>query len=159
MEIEETIGRILKEKGLKIAVAESCTGGLIASRITNISGASEYFEAGFITYSNKAKTSFLSVPEEVINRYGAVSYETAKLMAEGAKNAAGVNIGVSVTGIAGPTGGTPEKPVGTVFMGLATGDGTSVRNFLFTGSRLEIKQQTSEAALIFVADYLEGKPL
>ncbi|MCX5809104.1 MAG: CinA family protein [Proteobacteria bacterium] len=159
MEIEEKIGRILKEKGLTIAAAESCTGGLIASRITDISGASEYFEAGFITYSNKAKTSFLSVREEVINRYGAVSYEVAKLMAEGVRNIAGVDIGVSVTGIAGPAGGTLEKPVGTVFVGLATGKGTSVRNFLFTGNRLEIKQQTSEAALTFVADYLEERPI
>jgi len=157
MEIEEKIGRILKEKGLTIAVAESCTGGLIASRITDIGGASEYFEAGFITYSNKAKTSFLSVPEEVINRYGAVSYEVAGLMAEGVRNIAGVDIGVSVTGIAGPAGGTLKKPVGTVFTGLATKEGTSVRNFLFTGNRLEIKQQTSEAALTFVADYLEEK--
>lgn len=159
MEIEEKIGRILKEKGLTIAVAESCTGGLIASRITNISGASEYFEAGFITYSNKAKTSFLSVPEGIITRYGAVSFEVAKLMAEGVRNIAGVDIGVSVTGIAGPAGGTLEKPVGTVFVGLATGEGTSVRNFLFTGNRLEIKQQTSEAALTFVADYLEERPI
>jgi PncC family amidohydrolase len=159
MEIEEKIGGMLKEKGLTIAVAESCTGGLISGRITNISGASAYFLAGFITYSNKAKTSFLSVPEEVITRYGAVSFETAKLMAEGAKNAAGADIGVSVTGIAGPTGGTFEKPVGTVFIGLATGEGIYVRNFLFTGNRLEIKRETSEAALTFIADYLEEKPL
>ncbi len=159
MEIEERIGKMLKEKGLTIAVAESCTGGLIASRITDIGGASEYFEAGIITYSNKAKISFLSVPEEVINSYGAVSYETAKLMAEGVKNITGADIGVSVTGIAGPTGGTLVKPVGTVFVGLATGESTSVHNFLFTGSRLEIKQQTSEAALTFVADYLEEKPV
>jgi nicotinamide-nucleotide amidase len=101
----------------------------------------------------------LSVPEEVINRHGAVSYEVAKLMAEGVRNIAGVDIGVSVTGIAGPAGGTLEKPVGTVFVGLATGEGVSVRNFLFTGNRLEIKQQTSEAALTFVADYLEEKPV
>jgi PncC family amidohydrolase len=159
MEIEEKTGRILKEKGLTIAVAESCTGGLIASRITNIGGASEYFEAGFITYSNKAKTSFLSVPEEIIDKYGAVSYETAKFMAEGVRNIAGVDIGVSVTGIAGPAGGTLEKPVGTVFVGLATGAGTFVSNFLFTGNRLEIKQQTSETALTLVVNYLEGKPL
>jgi len=157
MEIEERIGRMLKEKGLTIAVAESCTGGLIAHRITNISGSSEYFMAGFITYSNKAKTSFLSVPEDVIVRCGAVSPEAAKLMAAGARNATGADMGFSVTGIAGPTGGTPGKPVGTVFMGLATGEGVSVRNFLFAGSRLEIKQQASEAALNFIVDHLEGK--
>jgi nicotinamide-nucleotide amidase len=159
MEIEEKIGILLKEKGLTVAVAESCTGGLISSRITNISGASEYFMAGVITYSNKAKTSFLSVPEDVIERHGAVSHETAELMAEGVKNATGVDIGVSVTGIAGPMGGTSEKPVGTVFIGLASKEGVKARNFLFSGNRLEIKQKTSESALIFLKDYLEENHL
>jgi PncC family amidohydrolase len=115
--------------------------------------------AGVITYSNKAKTSFLSVPEDVIERHGAVSHETAELMAEGVKNATGVDIGVSVTGIAGPMGGTSEKPVGTVFIGLASKEGVKARNFLFSGNRLEIKQKTSESALIFLKDYLEENHL
>lgn len=159
MEIEEKIGKALKERNLKIAVAESCTGGLIASRITDIGGASDYFEAGFVTYSNKAKTSFLYVPEDIINRCGAVSYETAKSMAEGVKKAACTDIGIAVTGIAGPSGGSEEKPVGTVFVGISTEKGTHVRKYFFNGSRLEIKRKTSDAALTLVAEYLEGKLL
>jgi len=120
MEIEKRIGKMLKERGLKIAVAESCTGGLISSRITDISGASDYFEAGITTYSNESKIRLLNVPEDIIDRYGAVSEETAKAMAEGVKKTVHADIGVSVTGIAGPTGGTEGKPVGTVFIGLAT---------------------------------------
>jgi nicotinamide-nucleotide amidase len=159
MEPEEKAGLILREKGLKIATAESCTGGLIANRITNISGASEYFEAGFITYSNRAKTVFLHVPEEVITKNGAVSHDVAQLMAEGVKQAAGVDIGLAVTGIAGPTGGTFEKPVGTVYIGMSSKTGTFVRRFLFDGNREEIKRQTSDAALTLVLDYLEGRLL
>ncbi len=159
MEPEEKTGSILREKGLKIATAESCTGGLIANRITNVSGASEYFEAGFITYSNRAKTTFLHVPEEVITKNGAVSHDVAQLMAEGVRQAAGTDIGLSVTGIAGPTGGTIEKPVGTVYIGISSQGGTFVRRFLFDGNREEIKRQTSDAALTLVLDYLEGRLL
>jgi len=157
MVLEEQIGKLLKDRGLKIAIAESCTGGLIANRITNISGASDYFEAGFITYSNRSKTLFLNVPEEIIAKKGAVSLDTARLMAEGAKKATGVDIGLSVTGIAGPTGGTIEKPIGTVYIGISCSVGTFVRYFLFNGDRQEIKKQTSDAALTFVLDYLEGR--
>ncbi len=159
MEIEELIGMLLKKRGLTIAAAESCTGGLISSRITNISGASEYFVAGLVTYSNKAKTLFLSVPEEVITQHGAVSSETAQLMAEGVRNKTGADIGIAVTGIAGPLGGTPEKPVGTVFIGISAKEITKVRNFSFTGSRLEIKQKTSDKALEFLKSYLEDRQL
>jgi nicotinamide-nucleotide amidase len=157
MLLEEKIGLLLKQKGLKIAIAESCTGGLIANRITNISGASDWFEAGFITYSNRSKILFLGVPEEIIAKKGAVSPDTARLMAEGAKRATGVDIGLSVTGIAGPTGGTIEKPVGTVYIGILCSVGAFVRYFLFKGDRQEIKKQTSDAALTFVLDYLEGR--
>jgi len=157
MELEKKIGKLLKEKGLMIATAESCTGGLIANRITNVSGASDYFEAGFVTYSNRAKTSFLGVPEVVIMERGAVSPEVASLMAEGVRRVAGVGVGLSVTGIAGPTGGTVEKPVGTVYIGISCSLGTFVRHFLFTGTRREIKSRTSKAALAFVLDFLEGR--
>jgi len=157
MKLEEKTGSILREKGLKIATAESCTGGLIANRITDISGASEYFEAGFITYSNRAKTNFLAVPEEVIIKNGAVSHDVALMMAEGVRQATGVNVGLSVTGIAGPTGGTIEKPVGTVYIGISFQTGTFVRRFLFDGNREEIKRQTADAALMLVLDYLEGR--
>lgn len=157
MEIEEKIGKILRERGLTIATAESCTGGLIADRITNVNGASQYFEAGFITYSNRAKCRFLSVPEEVIAKHGAVSAETAGFMARGAKAAASADMAVAVTGIAGPTGGTPQKPVGTVFMALAiTGGNTLVRGFAFKGDRKSIKDQTAREALALILDSLEG---
>ena len=142
---------------MKIAVAESCTGGLISSRITDISGASDYFEAGITTYSNESKIRLLNVPEDIIDRYGAVSEETAKAMAEGVKKTVHADIGVSVTGIAGPTGGTEGKPVGTVFIGLATKKATYVRKFFFDGNRLEIRRKTSDAAFMLVEEYLEGE--
>jgi PncC family amidohydrolase len=157
MELEKEIGKLLREKSLTIATAESCTGGLIANRITNVSGASDYFEAGFVTYSNRAKTTFLAVPEDVVKKKGAVSPEVARLMAAGVKKVTGANLGLAVTGIAGPTGGTEEKPVGTVYIGISCGFGTFVRHFLFSGTRRKIKSLTSEAALTFVLDYLEGR--
>jgi nicotinamide-nucleotide amidase len=157
MKPEEKTGLILREKGLKIATAESCTGGLIASRITDISGSSDYFEAGFVTYSNRAKTLFLAVPESTIKERGAVSHDVAEFMAEGARRMAETDIGLSVTGIAGPTGGTPEKPVGTVYICVSCKGQTFVRHFLFDGNREEIKKQTSDAALMLVLDYLEGR--
>jgi PncC family amidohydrolase len=157
MELEKKIGKLLREKNLTMATAESCTGGLIANRITNVSGASDYFEAGFITYSNRTKTAFLAVSEDVIKNRGAVSPEVARLMAEGVKRVTGAGIGIAVTGIAGPTGGTQEKPVGTVYIGISSGLGTFVRHFLFSGTRRKIKSRTSEAALTCVLDCLEGR--
>ncbi|MCX8022746.1 MAG: CinA family protein [Syntrophorhabdaceae bacterium] len=157
MVAEERLGNILKEKGLKISIAESCTGGLISSRITDISGSSEYFEAGFVTYSNRSKTAFIGVPEHIIDTKGAVSEDTARFMAEGVRSVTGVDIGLSVTGIAGPSGGSVEKPVGTVFMALSADEGTFVRRFRFDGERKEIKRQSSDAAIQFLIDYLEGR--
>lgn len=155
--IEEKIGRILRERRFKIAVAESCTGGLIANRITNIQGASDYFDMGFVAYSNDSKELFLFVPEEVMAKKGAVSSEVVKAMAEGMRETTGVDIALSVTGIAGPGGGSPEKPVGTVYVGLASKDNVFVRKFLFSGDRISIKTQTSEEALKMMLDYLEGR--
>ncbi|MGD9577541.1 MAG: CinA family protein [Syntrophorhabdus sp.] len=155
--IETRIGRILRERRMKIAVAESCTGGHISNRITNIQGASDYFDVGFVTYSNDSKELYLFVPEEVLAEKGSVSSEVAKAMAEGLREATHADIALSVTGIAGPGGGTPGKPVGTVFVGLASKDGTFVNRFLFSGDRISIKEQTSEAALKLVLDYLEGR--
>jgi PncC family amidohydrolase len=154
---EERLGNLLREKGLKLAVAESCTGGLIASRITDVAGSSDYFEAGVVAYSNEAKRIFLSVHAASIEAHGAVSREVAQEMAEGVCAAIGADIGLSVTGIAGPTGGSPEKPVGTVYIGLASGAGSFFRKFQFAGSRLDVKSQTSNEALQFVIDLLEGK--
>ena len=157
MKPEEHLGGLLREKQLRLAVAESCTGGLIASRITDVAGSSDYFEAGVVVYSNQAKQTFLSVPAKSIETYGAVSREVAEKMAEGVGAATGADIGLSVTGIAGPTGGSPEKPVGTVYIGLANKAGTFFRKFQFSGGRLEIKEQTSTEALRFAVDLLEGK--
>lgn len=156
---EEWIGTYLNEKGWRIATAESCTGGLIASRITDVSGSSAYFEQGFITYSNEAKMRFLGVSKDIVateGGLGAVSEDCARAMAEGVRSATGSEVGLSVTGIAGPTGGTPEKPVGTVYMAVATLSGTHCRHHLFKGSRLEVKAQTAEAALEMTRDALEG---
>lgn len=157
--VEEWLGAYLSNKGWRIATAESCTGGLIASRITDISGSSAYFEQGFVTYSNQAKMRLLGVSKDIVATEGgpgAVSEACARAMAEGARAAAGSEVGLSVTGIAGPTGGTPEKPVGTVYMAVATVSGTHCRHHLFEGSRLEVKAQTAEAALEMARDALKG---
>jgi nicotinamide-nucleotide amidase len=157
MTLEKKIGKILQERSLTIGLAESCTGGLLASRITDIPGSSAYFMAGLVTYSNTAKTKFLCVPDKIIARHGAVSDAVARHMAKGVREAVGVDIGLSITGIAGPAGGSPEKPIGTVFMALATKKKVYVRNFLFSGNRREIRKQASEEALAMVLDYLEGR--
>jgi len=154
---EGRLGILLREKRLRLALAESCTGGLIASRITDIAGSSDYFEAGVVVYSNQAKQAFLSVPAKSIEAHGAVSREVAEKMAEGVRAVTGADIGLAVTGIAGPAGGSPDKPVGTVYIGLAAKGGTFFRKFQFSGGRLEIKEQTSTEALRFAVDLLEGK--
>jgi PncC family amidohydrolase len=156
---EERIGILLKERGLRISLAESCTGGLIAKRITDIPGASDYFEMAIVSYSNKAKERFLGVPADILASKGAVSGEVARLMAEGVRNTAGTDLGLALTGIAGPGGGTPEKPVGTVYVSLA-GPGVSiVRRFLFMGNRDDIRQETCSEALAAVLKYLEEEPV
>ena len=157
MSPEGKLNRLLTQKGLTLAVAESCTGGLISSRITNVAGASVYFQAGLVTYSNKSKETLLSVPRDLLMAKGAVSKEVAARMAEGVRRAMEVDIGLSVTGIAGPGGGTKEKPVGTVYMGLAAAGVSLVRQHKFDGRRSAIKRQSADEALTFVLDYLEGK--
>ncbi len=154
---EKKIGKILRERSLTLGLAESCTGGLVAARITSVPGSSAYFMAGFVTYSNNAKAQFLAVPDRLIKRHGAVSDAVARHMAKGAREAAGVDIGISITGIAGPAGGSPEKPVGTVFIGLATKKKVYVRKFLFSGSRHKIRGRSSVEALTMLLDYLEGR--
>jgi PncC family amidohydrolase len=153
---EERVGRLLKKKGLKVAIAESCTGGQIADRVTNIPGSSDYFDLGLVTYSNDAKERFLSVPHGILERKGAVSNEVAMYMAEGVKKTAAADIGLSVTGIAGPSGGRPDKPVGTVYIAISGSGETIVRKFLFTGNRLDIKSATSEEALKLLLAHLKG---
>jgi len=155
--LEEIIAAVLTEKKLTIAVAESCTGGLIANRLTDVSGSSIYFERGLVTYSNAAKISMLGVPAEIIEKHGAVSEETARLMAEGVRKLAGTSLGLSSTGIAGPTGGSKEKPVGTVFVALADENQTICRHHAFRWDRKRNKQVSTEAALMMLKNYLQEK--
>lgn len=151
------IARLLTERKLTLSTAESCTGGLIADSLTDIPGSSVFFERGVVSYSNEAKTDLLGVPAEVIAKYGAVSDETARLMAEGIRNASGVDLGLAVTGIAGPSGGSDEKPVGTTFIALAVGEKTFCRHYTFHWMRRWNKIATSQAALLTLWRYLTGK--
>ena len=155
--LEEVIANLLTEKKLTIAVAESCTGGLITNRLTDVSGSSDYLERGLVTYSNAAKISMLGVPAEIIEKHGAVSEETARLMAEGVRKLAGTDLGLSSTGIAGPTGGTKEKPVGTVYIALADSKQTICRHYTFRWDRIRNKHVFSETALMMLKNFLQGK--
>jgi nicotinamide-nucleotide amidase len=148
--LEEVVGAMLAERTLTIAVAESCTGGLIASRLTDVPGSSRYVERGIVSYSNLAKTELLGVPEEMLKAHGAVSEPVAKAMAEGIRSRSGVDIGIGVTGIAGPDGGTAEKPVGMVCIAAASAGREAIRTFRFVGGREMVKFQASQAALDMV---------
>ncbi len=152
--LAEVVGRMLKEKGLTLAVAESCTGGLVCSQITDVAGASDYFDRGAVTYSNLSKERMLGVPGEVIAANGAVSKETVLSMAEGIRREAEVDIGLAITGIAGPGGGSPEKPVGTVHIGLATADGSWSAQHAYQRDRVWFKQIVAATALDMVRKYL-----
>jgi nicotinamide-nucleotide amidase len=151
------IARIMTEKKLTLATAESCTGGLIANRITDIPGSSAFFERGIVSYSNTAKTALLGVPEEVIGAHGAVSEKTARLMAEGIRRSSGTDLALSVTGIAGPAGGTEEKPVGTTFIALAAGNKTFCRHYAFRWDRRRNRIIASQSALLMLWRYLTGE--
>lgn len=153
-EFLDHLSKILTEKEIAVATAESCTGGLIGHLLTNISGSSAYFDRGIISYSNNAKMELLDVSHRLLTDYGAVSAEVAEAMAIGIRKNAGVDIGISTTGIAGPTGGTKEKPVGLVYIGLSNADITMVHRFQFSGSRLENKNQTCAEALHLLADFI-----
>jgi len=152
--LEERLGKLLREHGKTISVAESCTGGLISHRITNIPGSSDYYEGGVVSYSNKSKTDILHVSPITLKKLGAVSYQTAKEMAKGIRQIYGTDLGIATTGIAGPGGGSPKKPVGLVYICLSIQDKTICRRFTFKGSRREIKTKSSEAALRIVIRYL-----
>lgn len=151
------VARRMTEEKRTLAVAESCTGGLITDRLTDIPGSSAFLERGVVTYSNAAKTGLLGVPEAVIRDYGAVSAETARLMAEGVRMLAGTDLGLAVTGIAGPTGGTEAKPVGTVFIALACGKTTFCRPYAFRWDRRRNKVMASQAALLMLWRYITGE--
>jgi nicotinamide-nucleotide amidase len=154
--LEEVIGKLLKDRGLSIAVAESCTGGLISSRITNIQGSSAYFQRGLITYSNGAKVELLGIDEDALEEHGAVSLEVARQMAEGVKAVSGTDIGLAVTGIMGPTGATENKPVGLVYIGICDEKVCTAKEFHFGNERLVNKDRTSQAALEMLRRNLLG---
>jgi len=148
--LEEVVGELLVKKGIKIATAESCTGGMVAEKLINYAGISESFLEGAVTYSNEAKMKRLGVKKETLDKYGAVSKETAKEMAEGIAKVAGADLGVSTTGIAGPGGGTAEKPVGLVYIGVYYKGNCLVKEFNFTGNRNRVRVRTTMSALDLV---------
>lgn len=163
-DFEHKLGELLIKKQMTLATAESCTGGLIAHKITNIPGSSQYFECGLVTYSNDSKIDQLKVPTETIIEFGAVSVQTARAMALGVRELARTDLGLAVTGVAGPTGGTPEKPVGLVFIAVTKPDHVAhmeidveVQEHRFSGARMDIKQQTADTALKIILDILENK--
>lgn len=154
-DLAERLGEVLKARGWTVCAAESCTGGLLLSRLTDVSGSSAYVSGGVVTYSNEAKIKFVGVQESTLAAHGAVSEETAREMAQGVQVAFGANLAFSITGIAGPGGGTAEKPVGLVYIGLAIGDSVHVRRYQWQGSRVENKAQSVEAALSFALELIE----
>jgi PncC family amidohydrolase len=146
-ELPEVVAALLRERGLRLALAESCTGGQLATRLTDVPGASHFLDRAFVTYSNASKVAELGVNETLLERHGAVSEEMAVAMAVGARRVAGVDVGVGITGIAGPEGGTAEKPVGLVFIALDGALGGRTRRALFPGNRERIRFQATQAAL------------
>ena len=156
LSMEEVVGALLKQRRIKLSVAESCTGGLIGARITNIAGSSEYFERGVVVYSNVSKSEMLGVPRELIERYGAVSSEVVAAMAQGIRQTAKTDLGLAVTGIAGPSGGTDLKPVGLVYAALASAQGVKTDEYRFLGNREQVRMKASQMALDMVRRYLIG---
>jgi PncC family amidohydrolase len=155
--LEKAIGNLLRQKGWTLSIAESCTGGLVCDRITDVSGSSDYFMGGMVTYSNKSKSKHLGVPSKDIKRYGAVSPQVARNMAQGVRRAFHTSFGLSTTGVAGPTGGTKRSPIGRVFIGLAVGRKVLVKKLDLKGSRREIKEKAAEKTLHFFHEILVGK--
>jgi len=157
--LEETVGTVLRERGLTVATAESCTGGLVAHRLTNVPGSSAYVRGGVVAYANDAKQRLLGVASTTLAAHGAVSEEAAAEMAAGARQSLGADIAVSTTGIAGPDGGTPEKPVGTVCLGLASADETLAARYQFWGTRDWVKLLASQVALEWIRRHVLGLPV
>lgn len=155
--VEIQIGKLLLARGLKLVLAESCTGGLVGSRITDVPGSSEYFLGGVVAYAYEAKVDLLGVSWDTLNTRGAVSRETVLEMARGVRQRMKADLAVSISGIAGPGGGTPEKPVGTTWIGLAAEDGEWAKVYQFSEDREGNKALAAEAALKVLLDYLQGK--
>lgn len=152
--LEEAVVDLLKAAGMTLATVESCTGGLLSGRIVNVSGASEVFKQGFVTYANRAKRKLVDVKKETLKEFGAVSEETAREMAEGGRKAASVDVCVSITGIAGPEGGSEEKPVGLVYIGCCMREKTVVRKYQFTGNRQKVREHAVVSALVLLRECL-----
>jgi PncC family amidohydrolase len=157
--LEEQLGELLRSRGLTLATAESCTGGLIADRITNVPGSSAYFLGGVVAYAYEAKVALLGVSWETLKAHGAVSRETVLEMARGARRTLGADLAVSVSGIAGPGGGLPDKPVGTTWIGLCTPEGEWARKFIWQSDRRGNKQLSADAALQMLIDYLTDQQI
>ena len=155
--LEKLIGDFLRQKGWTLSIAESCTGGLICDRITNVSGSSDYFMGGMVNYSNESKAKHLGIPLNYIKRYGAVSPQVARRMARGVRKTFGTTFGLSTTGVAGPTGGTQRSPVGRVFIGLASGRKVLVKKLDLKGTRREIKEKAAEETLRFLYEIIAEK--
>jgi nicotinamide-nucleotide amidase len=155
--LEEVVGNLLKAKNIKVAVAESCSGGMLGEMITNIPGSSEYFQGGVISYNAKIKEELLKVPQEIIKKYGEVSEQVARLMAEGVRKCCYSDIGISITGIAGPGGATEKKQVGLVYMALANGKKTLIQKHQLFGNRQQIRLRASRRALNLLRMYLIKK--
>lgn len=154
--LEERIASLLKQHGFTVTTAESCTGGLLAGRLINAAGISESYKEGYITYSDEAKEKLLFVPHSTLENYGAVSTQTAQEMAEGAARQAGAQAALSTTGIAGPGGGTPQKPVGLVYIGCHVNGITIIEEHVFNGERAQIRNMAVEAALCLLERTLKG---
>ena len=152
--LEALVGRLLRERGRTIACAESCTGGLLTSRLTDVAGSSAYVMGAVVSYTNEVKAALVGVREETLRAFGAVSEETAREMAEGVRRAIPADIGIGITGIAGPGGATAKKPVGLVYIAVATTNVTRVVRHVFSGERAEVKRQSTEAALVMLRDVL-----
>ena len=152
--LEEDIGNLLHQKGLTLGVVESATGGLISHLITNIPGSSDYYQGSITSYSNEAKIELVGVKANTIKQYGAVSHQVAEEMAQGGRKALAVDICIADTGIAGPGGATPEKPVGLFYLGLSYQTGTYSQKHIFHGDREQNKRDAVEAALLWLQDYL-----
>jgi len=157
--MEDVVGEVLVARGWRIATAESCTAGLLSKRLTDVPGSSRYFDRGFVAYTNEAKAELLGVSEADLAAHGAVSAAVAGQMAHGARHRAGVDLGVAITGVAGPEGGSAEKPVGTVFVALSSSEGETVRRFQFAGTRATIRERTVQVALDLMRRTLLGLTL
>ena len=152
--LAQSVGKLLNEQHLTLGVAESCTGGMLAAYITDIAGSSAYFQGGVVAYSYQVKERLLRVPASTLARHGAVSAETAMAMARGARTLLNVDVAVAITGIAGPSGGTTEKPVGLTYIGLASPRGELWRRYIWKGNRRQNREQSARAALELLKEHL-----